>query len=90
MMHPEAPVCILCILFSMIVAVGHRRPAFWLMALGFLMLLAPSVLLFVSLSRRMPDTPEYWFGLSQKLGVGGYILFAIFIGISFLRGKRGV
>ena len=90
MMHPEAPFCILCIVLSMIVAVGYRRPAFWLMAFGFLMLLAPSLLLFVSLSSRLPGSPEYWFGLSQKLGAAGYVLFAIFISLSFLRGKRGV
>jgi len=90
MMHPEAPICILCIALSMVVAVGYRRPAFWLMALGFLMLLAPSVLLLVSLSRRMPGTPEYWFGLCEKLGAAGYVLFAIFISLSFRRGKRGV
>ena len=89
-MHPEAPIVLLCFVLSVIVAFSRGRPAYWVLASAFALSVARVVGLYILRSRGDDTSAEHWFISSRYFDSIAYVLFAVFLSLPLRRGKPDV
>jgi hypothetical protein len=90
MMHPEAPVVLVCFMLSVIVALSRGKPTYWVLSIAFAFSLARLCGIFILRSRGDDFSAEYWFISSRYFDTIAYVLFAVFLSLPLWRGRPHV
>jgi succinate dehydrogenase hydrophobic anchor subunit len=89
LMHPEALICLLCMLASAAVATMRRQPKHWLLVIAFGLLLAPSIVLFSSVRQFEPEDDSRLV-FARRLAPAAFVCFALFVSFPLFHERRNV